>query len=318
MEAAEGRGGDQADLVSPVGGIEKARSEKAHGDKHHYIPKFYLTQWTGDDLRLCEFSRPYKDVVARRKYPDATAYERGLYTFNELSPAISDYIEQRFLQHADNLAYAVLLKLLEGNLNDLTRDMRSGWSRFIMTLIHRTPEGIKRLNVRFTDGFRAELEQFRPRYEALRQSLPDPPFDEFVSSLTLPDLQQMSLHVLQRVMDSERTGTVLNGMIWCVITFDESHPLLLTGDRPMVMTNGIGHADSHLIMPISPRVLFVAANKQPQIDHLIRLAEGAGLAQRMNNRIARQARKYVYAVDEKPLQFIAPRLGEKAWWSPFE
>jgi hypothetical protein len=132
------------------------------GDKHHYIPKFYLKQWAGDDGRLCEFSRPYKDVVARRIYPDATAYERGLYTFNELSPAMSDYIEQRFLLHADNLAYAVLRNLLKGNFTGLTRDMRSGWSRFIMTLIHRTPEAIERLNVRFTDDFRAELEQFRP------------------------------------------------------------------------------------------------------------------------------------------------------------
>ena len=32
---------------------------KNEGDKHHYLPVFYLKSWTGADGRLCEFSRPY-------------------------------------------------------------------------------------------------------------------------------------------------------------------------------------------------------------------------------------------------------------------
>jgi Protein of unknown function (DUF4238) len=46
--------------------------------KHHYIPVFYLKQWAGADGRICEFSRPYDRVKARRVFPDATAYVHGL------------------------------------------------------------------------------------------------------------------------------------------------------------------------------------------------------------------------------------------------
>ena len=39
-----------------------ARSAHPDGEKHHYLPVFYLKQWAGKDGRLCEFSRPYKNV----------------------------------------------------------------------------------------------------------------------------------------------------------------------------------------------------------------------------------------------------------------
>jgi hypothetical protein len=55
------------------------------GDKHHYLPKFYLKQWaTGLDGRLCEFSMPYDTVKPKRVHPDGTGYEPDLYNFNTL------------------------------------------------------------------------------------------------------------------------------------------------------------------------------------------------------------------------------------------
>jgi hypothetical protein len=59
--------------------------------KHHYIPKFYLKQWAGPDGRICEFSRPHKEVKPRMVFPDGTGYERGLYTFPELAPQNSGF-----------------------------------------------------------------------------------------------------------------------------------------------------------------------------------------------------------------------------------
>jgi hypothetical protein len=50
------------------------------GDKHHYIPVFYLKGWGGPGGCVCEYSRPFKVVKPRRVHPDGTGYERGLYT----------------------------------------------------------------------------------------------------------------------------------------------------------------------------------------------------------------------------------------------
>ena len=87
-------------------------------------------------------------------------------------------------------------------------------------------------------------------------------------------------------------------MQWFVIHFDETHHMLLTSDRPIVMTNGLAHATSHIVMPISPRRIFVAANNRETIKDLQDMADAGGMAQKLNNRMARQARRYVYGVDD--------------------
>jgi hypothetical protein len=75
-------------------------------------------------------------------------------------------------------------------------------------------------------------------------------------------------------------------MQWAVIHFDETHHMLLTSDRPIVMTNGLAHATSHIVMPISPRRIFVAANNRETVKDLHDMAEAGGMAQRLNNRMA--------------------------------
>jgi hypothetical protein len=68
------------------------------GEKHHYIPSFYSREWAGADGRLCEYSRPYKQVVPRWTHPDGTGYVRGLYTVPKNDPHLSEYIETSFFQ----------------------------------------------------------------------------------------------------------------------------------------------------------------------------------------------------------------------------
>jgi len=133
--------------------------------KHPYIPVFYLKQWAGPDGRLCEFRRPYKEVKPRMTHPDGTGYVRGLYTFGDLPPGTADFLEQRFLLRADDRAYAALCLLLADNV-DFDNDTKSAWSRFLMTLFHRNPERIAHLKTSLTTNLPAELEKYRPTYEA--------------------------------------------------------------------------------------------------------------------------------------------------------
>jgi Protein of unknown function (DUF4238) len=105
--------------------------------KHHYIPVFYLKQWTGTDGRLCEFSKPYNEVKARRVHPDATAYVRGLNTIDGLPPWDEQYLEDVFFKIADNYAASALRILLAEKTWRFTLKERSGWSRYIVSLMLR-------------------------------------------------------------------------------------------------------------------------------------------------------------------------------------
>jgi Protein of unknown function (DUF4238) len=293
-------------------------------DKHHYLPVYYLKSWTGADGRLCEFSRPYAlkpgqvmpakvSVKPRRTHPDGTGYIRGLNTFRSLPAPLADFLENRFLKRSDDFASRALTHLLGDDVN-LDVEIKSGWSRFILTLLHRTPEAMDRLTTQIVDYYPLYIEELRRAVNAGDADV----IEVYREALSDERLERLKLQLLQMNMDSEYLGTALNRMLWAVIRFDETHHLLLTSDRPIVMTNGLGHADSHLVMPVSPLQIFIAANNQETVKNLHEMAESGGMAQRLNNRMARQARRYVYGVDDSMLHFIEPRLGQKARWSPLE
>src|ERR1700730_13140537 len=105
------------------------------GRKHHYIPVFYLKQWCGPDRRLCEYSCPFETVIARRKYPTETGFERGLYTLNAHSPAVAEIVEDRLMRQTDNYAALAHQLLLQNDIAGLDAAARSGWARFVLSLM---------------------------------------------------------------------------------------------------------------------------------------------------------------------------------------
>jgi hypothetical protein len=113
------------------------------GQKHHYIPEFYLKQWAGADGRLCEYARPYDQVKAQMKHPGGTGYVRGLYTIKGVPTELEDAFENQFLSIADGTAAVALQVMLQDRTIPPMRE-KQAWVRFILTLIHRNPEGVAR------------------------------------------------------------------------------------------------------------------------------------------------------------------------------
>jgi hypothetical protein len=66
--------------------------------------------------------------------------------------------------------------------------------------------------------------------------------------------------LIQRVIDDPQPGNFINQMRWMVLVNSRPKNLLLTSDRPVVMTNGIAHENAQILIPISPHHAFVATN----------------------------------------------------------
>jgi hypothetical protein len=276
-----------------------------------------LKQWADPaDGRLCEFSRPYKEVKARRVHPDGTGYLRGLNTFARLRPELADFLEHRFFKTIDNDASAIL-EMLNRDYVDFTD--RSAWSRFIMSQLHRSPEGITRVGEMVGETFETDLENYvRRNYDELRTDKDPPTFEEFQFSVNQADIDQTHLLVLGRIMNSENVGTALNQMRWAVIRTLRSNHRLLTSDRPLVMTNGLKQSNAHIVIPISPVRIFAAAHTDDVLRQIDAKMQHGGGVQLLNSQIARQARKYVWGRDDSHLKFVDERLGDKAKWCPWE
>lgn len=113
--------------------------------KNHFVPQGYLRQWAGQDERLCEFSKPHHKVVPKRRHPAETGYQIDLYTISSAPEGERDKIEKRFMQRVDTDAAEAISYFREDvNLPDR---LRSGWSRFLMSLMQRDPEKVDRKSV---------------------------------------------------------------------------------------------------------------------------------------------------------------------------
>jgi hypothetical protein len=286
------------------------------GDKHHYIPKFYLKQWADQDGILCEFSRPYKTVKPRRTHYDGTGYEYGLYTFHNVPSHARNLIEKKLLQMADDQAASALKRILASDL-DLDQDARSAWSRFLMSLMHRTPERIAQLRQMVTEMYPGYLEELRETFDTIKHP-DDPRTYEEVRTVGIADVEHVNIRLLGMVINSKDVGTYLNNMVWGMVHFHRPCFPLLTSDRPTIMTDGIRYPNSHIVLPISPDRIFVAAATQQAVKDLTAVLRHDDTPKRLNDLVAKQARRYVYGSDDAQLRFVANRLGQMIKSTPFE
>jgi hypothetical protein len=57
--------------------------------------------------------------------------------------------------------------------------------------------------------------------------------------------------LIHRVIDDPQLGNFINRMRWMVLVNSRPENLLLTSDRPVVITNGIAHENAQILIPIS-------------------------------------------------------------------
>jgi Protein of unknown function (DUF4238) len=273
------------------------------GDKHHYIPKFYLKRWAAADGRVTEYSRPYKRVEPRWTHPDGTGFKRGLYAIPGMSPEQVNLVEEQFLKPADNLASMTLDDLIAGSEFLKPAEMRRDWSRFVFSLLLRFPEAQQAMRKDLAENVRQQT-----------MAAPDPA-EEFRRIAESNDLDRATAQIFLELLKSSKVTTTLLNMTCEVIKLRLPKNTFLTSDRPVIKTGRLfGLVDAHLVMPISPVHLFIASNSERVFTTLKSRAHDRLVAQ-CNNVIVQSASRYVWGVDNSQLRFIEKRLTKapEAW-----
>jgi hypothetical protein len=286
--------------------------------KHHYIPVFYLRQWVGKDRRLVEYSRPYKDVVARPTFPSGTGYVRGLYRLPDVPPGEEYVIETKLMSDIDNWAARALQRMMTDGASPgkLHAKAALGWCQFLYSLIVRNPEHLSLIKKKLKTLDAGEvLENIRDDYPNIRGPGDPESFDEYKAAFTLNPIDVPATRVLPVLLRSKRVVRVLASFMWQTATVHTAKYPLLTSDRPIIMSNGLTGEDAHIVLPISPRRLFIAINNDETFKAISSTASDE-LVETVNNQVAQQAHKFVYGVDDSQLPFVASRLGKRVWSSP--
>ena len=275
--------------------------------KNHFVPCFYSSLWTGGDGRLCEFSRPYDRVKPRRKHPDATGYSIDLYTEAALPDGPRTYLEDSFLKLVDQRACDALRVMLTRHIDDLKPEQRVAWTRFMMSMLQRSPGKVAELRRRWRSEYRKPHPELEQQYRERRAATDPPTLSEFLEQTGEEALGHGQVRVLQMVMDLPKVGLQVVNMTWGVLTIPDIPVKLLTSDRPIIKTNGIGKPEAYVTVPIGPRKLFFAANERSTIDW-IKAQPASELIRNVNATVVAQAENYVYGEFDYLRNFVEKHM----------
>jgi hypothetical protein len=233
---------------------------------HHYIPIFYLEQWTDPASRqLIEYCRRYKGVVARPTFPAGTGYVPGLYKLPGAQPGEEYIIETKLMSSVDNWAARALQRMMvDGEPpGKLESPEALGWCQFLYSLIVRSPEHLVCIKEKLITLDPGEiLEHVRDDYPNIRGPGDPDNFDDFKAAFIKNPMEVPAVRVLPELVRSKRIVRMLASFKWQTATVNTAKYPLLTSDRPVIMSNGLVQQDAHIVLPISPRRLFIATKNE--------------------------------------------------------
>jgi Protein of unknown function (DUF4238) len=281
--------------------------------KHHFIPAFYTSRWAVNEGRLIEWSKPYREIKFQPKHPNATGFEYELYSFNDLPPELRQWFEDEFLAETDDRASKALQEILAGRLDGLNLKLRSGWSRFLYTLLFRHPDPLLEMREAIERIWGARRALPQAEYETIRKPGDPLTSEEYLANISAEMHARAHVNLLQGALDNPKLGVRINNMRWCV--YDLSRwGRLLTSDWPVELSLGVTRPT--ITVPLSPTRLFVATDDLAALREIQR-SDPYKVISKVNRYVVSHARRYVFSEDTSQERFIRNRMSSKKINPPF-
>lgn len=254
--------------------------------KHHYLPKSYLNNWAvnGKLVRYNRPNGPKSEVYYKELSPSAVAYQPNLYKLTDIEdPIKSQEIELRVLQTIDSEAATAFQKLdrdLELALSD-----RMALSRFMLSLIHRTPSRLKEL--------RNEL-----------QSRTEGTSYELMREVELKNaIYAATNRLLVELVNFEPSNRLISEFkVFKIDTSAASHKLV-TSDSPINLSAQVASQDAFIMMPYKPDKLVILSHREAIVNSFASQNINA-LVKGVNRAIIEQSQELIITSDKKPKRLI--------------
>lgn len=279
--------------------------------RHHFVPQFLLAGWgkAAADERFEEFRLDLPGLPSRRRVP---CYQFDLYSLTRAKVAglDRDAIETVLLKRIDNEAAKVRHKLVTKGLASLTPNERSYWVHFLTSLRVRQPEIVSKMRVDGADHLRRTLQSQPEQYEQLKGDGDPPKLESWVEDVYPGPIENFGMGIFKDVIFNDDVCQKLFRLRWWLYDFTKGKYDLLLSDNPSIWAGGIDAPDYALVLPISPRLAFLATRSetsgpthpQPHTDFA---------AIRLNHASVLQTRARLYSRTSKPRDFIEKCLALK-------
>ena len=274
--------------------------------RQHFVPRFLPRAWTGPDHRLQVFRLDESRIRSFRRAPKSVAWREDLYSLKVPRAGKGDNhkIETGFLQQIDDKAAKARTKLLNPARGCLTPEESRHWVLFLMSLRARQPHAVEHLRETGSKDLRVELDRDSEEYRAIAQDGDPESLSEWVRE-NVPDfVENWAISQFPAISTHPRTlETILSMRYTSVVNFTGCTEHLLLSDDPCIWVYGFDHPRFSIALPISPYAAFLATGSETASRNLRRLSREK-LLTNLNISSVNQARKYVYALDASPQEFI--------------
>jgi hypothetical protein len=274
---------------------------------HHFIPAFFLAQWTDANGKLIEYTKKAGKVIAKSVGPRATGFERELYSFPELPAEAAQFIEQKFFDYADRVAAVALQVHLNGKTAQAWPiELRSAWSRFVVALHFRHPDAMPEFRAAAKSVWDGSGAKYQKDYEAIKKPEDPPTFDDYLAIRDPLAGNKMHVNLIIKIFDNDILGKHLNNMHWSVVDVSESNHRFLLSCRPVCFAN-LKEPSGVVYLAISPTRLFTAAN-DPAMLRRLRSLSPRELVHNQNRFVVGRARRFVWAHSKSQAAFITKHM----------
>lgn len=274
--------------------------------KHHYIPKFLLAEWAVNKGKLWRFTRPYgKKIDQKLVAPAAIGYEDRLYTTSGLPDRYAQQFEKAFLSKVDHRGSQAHRLLMRDSPIVWTTPLRSDWTRFINSLLFRTPENLAAFKEAAGIRLASETPGQAAAYLTNKHDNWPGTLNETMDIIAPGWIEQAAMEMLPSLIDNGEWGERINEMVWNVGEMAPGHEFLIS-DAPLQHTTPIHAKGGHLMIPISPTRLFVATNEGD--DDTLKMCmslDPNNLVEQVNRAIVSRASIFVGATSLAQLNFVA-------------
>jgi hypothetical protein len=266
-------------------------------NKHHYIPKCYLKPWTGADGELCEYQYLNERVVAKRRHPSATGWSPNLYSVYSLPEEHVDIIEKQIFGRIDQDAANALESLIAEKPLRAGREI-NGWSRFIMSLLFRNPDGLSEIK-REVQARWGEMEWS----EEMQREDPESYADWLQGEKSFHH-GDLFVTAVKNVCDMAKIGQILNDMHKGTLQIRRPGFRFMTSDNPLFVSGGLGAPDAHIMLPLSPTKLYIAATDKAVTNQIVQRSDPQFITTFINNHVVSRAHKFAYGLCENHKPFV--------------
>jgi hypothetical protein len=124
--------------------------------------------------------------------------------------------------------------LLTRDVRGLSDEQKAAWSRFIVSLMVRTPDKVQDIRAKGREKLRQTLEADPEEYARVRNGNPAETLWEWLQKTNPHVIENFGVSVLPEMMDSEMLNKGVMSGYWATMPVDASRFDLLISDRPLI------------------------------------------------------------------------------------